>query len=74
VIPPLAAFQGRMSGRHLKLRVFILPYLRPFRQAEVGPSNKAIFTLGQCIPAFDHLLQKPRVVKCPVRGLLKRAP
>jgi len=25
-----------MSGRHLKVRVFILHYLRPLRQAEVG--------------------------------------
>src|SRR5258706_73857 len=31
VIPPIGAFQGRMSGRHLKLRVFILHYLRPLR-------------------------------------------
>src|SRR3979409_2075559 len=37
VIPPIAAFQGRMSGRHLKLRVFILHYLRPLRTFRAPP-------------------------------------
>jgi hypothetical protein len=42
VIPPIAAFQGRMSGRHLKLRVFILHYLR------CAPSSKTKDTSSGC--------------------------
>src|SRR3982075_864863 len=79
VIPPIAAFQGRMSGRHLKLRFFILHSLRPLRTSVplrfsslwVGhrpmQNSEVIYQLGtyQYMRALNcELAWKSRVPQC----------
>jgi hypothetical protein len=79
VIPPIAAFQGRMSGRHFELRVFILHYLRPLRTSVplrfsslwVGhrpmQNSEVIYQLGtyQYMRALNcELAWKSRVPQC----------
>src|SRR5258708_24760660 len=62
VIPPIAAFQGRMSGRHLKLRVLILHYLHPLRTSMTieGARREDVFTLRMEAKLFGLLKSSGR--------------